>query len=183
MDIGPVGKKSGIQGHERIGRRGQLPQGAADVFRLSNQGRGQGTDGKGTVNGRPAPGPGFPLGRLIAAIHKEQVGTGGRREGHKAARPSAAGLRPAGDYGMDKPSPGQGGDTGIFPGFVAATGRGKAGGVKPIPSGGAQLVKPIRAGGLRPQGQVVGMVGRVIDGDGGAAHILSPAAAASLIQS
>ena len=36
VDIGPVGKKGGIQGDERLGRRGQLPQGAADDFRLRN---------------------------------------------------------------------------------------------------------------------------------------------------
>ena len=183
MDIGPVGKKSGIQGHERIGRRGQLPQVLADDFRRSGQGGGQRADGKGAVNRRLSPGVGFPIDRLIAAIHKEQVGRGGRRDRHNAARPRAAGLRPAGDLRMDEPSPGNRGDAGIFPGFVAAAGRGKAGGVKSFPSGGAQLVKPSRAGGLRPQGQVVGMVSRVVDGDGGAAHILSPAAAASLIQS
>ena len=184
VDISPIGEKSGIQGYERVGRRGQLPQVLTDAFRLRGQGRGQGADGKGAVNSRPAPAAGFLIRRQIASIHKEQVGISGRQEGHNARRPGAAGLRPAGDLRMDEPVPGNRGNTGIFPGFVAAAGRGKAGGVKSFPSGGAQIVKPIRAGSLRPQGPVVGMVGRMIDGNGGgAAHILSPAAAASLIQS
>ena len=177
-DIGSVGQKSGIQRHKGVVCRRQLPQVAADYFRFRGQGGGQGGNDNAVI-----PGGLFLSGGHIAALPENQVRPRDRRKGHSPARQIAAGLRPPAAGRMDKPAPGNGRDTGIFPGFIAAAGRRKAGRVKPLPSGGAQLVKPIRAAACRPQRPIVGIVSRMVDASGGAAHTPSPAATASLIQS
>ena len=69
--------------------------------------------------------------------------------------------------GIGETDAGDGGDGGVFPALVAAPGGGEAEFAEPLPSGGAQVIEPSRAGAGGGEGEVVFAVAVVGDGSGG----------------